>query len=66
MAGWDVEAERIKTGVPGILIQHYLLFSLTKSLPPPSNQNNLKLFPFGKVACIVDLCQWLTSDTQSA
>lgn len=62
----DVEAERKETSVPGILIQHYLVFSLSQSLPPPSNQNSLKVFPFGKAACIVDVCQWLTSDTQSA
>lgn len=62
----DVEAERVETSVPGILIQHYLLFSLSQRLPLPSNQNNLKLFPFGKAACIVDVCQWLTSATQSA
>lgn len=37
----DVEAERVETSVPGILIQHYLLFSLSQSLPLPSNQNNL-------------------------
>lgn len=62
----DVEAERAETSVPGILIQHYLLFSLSQILPLPSNQNNLQLFPFGKAACIVDVCQWLSSDTQSA
>ena len=42
------------------------MFSLSQSLPPPSNQNSLKVFPFGKAACIVDVCQWLTSGTQSA
>lgn len=62
----DVEAEKADTSVPGILIQHYLVFSLSQSLPPPSNQNNLKVFPFGKAACIVDVCERLTSDTQSA
>lgn len=62
----DVEAERVETSVPGILIQHYLVFSLSQSLPLPSNQNNLKLFPFGKAACIVDVCQWLTSGIMSA
>lgn len=62
----DVETERAETFVPGVLIQHYLVFSLSLSLPPPSNQNNLKVFPFGKAACIVDTWQQLTSNTQSA
>lgn len=66
MLAGDVEAEKADTSVPGILIQHYLVFSLSQSLPPPSNQNNLKVFPFGKAACIVDVCERLTSDTQSA
>lgn len=62
----DVEAKRVETSIPGISIQHYLLFSLSQSLPPPSNQNSLKVFPFGKAACTVDVGQQLTSNTQSA
>lgn len=53
----DVETDGVETSFPGILFRNYLLFSLLRKLPTPSNQNNLKVFPFGKAACVVDVCR---------
>lgn len=58
--------DSMRADVPGILIQHYLLFSLSQTPPPPNNQNHPEAFPFGKAASIVDVCQRLTSVPQSA
>lgn len=59
----DVKAEKVQTRVHAVLIQHYLLFSLTREFATAKTKQPLSFSVWKKVSCIVALWLRLPSDT---